>query len=243
MAKFRVSSLGGSPEPGDEPQQPRSMWPTAVAGVLLLAFLYGAYVWMIKRVVVGPGEVLVLMKKHGSTSLPGDQIIIPRAPDPANQSAYAEWEGKYGDCNGIEEGVYSPGTYFGFSPFDYERYVVPAVVVASDRVGIVVKRFGQPLDEGQVLADPARDQRGPLPDILRPGTYFQYSNPYAYEVKQISPVNVDPGHRGVITILAGARPRNPNQYLVEDGALGVQKQTEPEGFRYINPFEKRVIPI
>jgi regulator of protease activity HflC (stomatin/prohibitin superfamily) len=37
--------------------------------------------------------------------------------------------------------------------------------------------------------------------------------------------------------------KNPNQYLVEDGAQGVQRTTEPEGFRYINPFEKRIIPI
>ena len=42
--------------------------------LLALLVIYGAYFWLIRRVVVGPNEVLVLLKKNGSRSLPGDQI-------------------------------------------------------------------------------------------------------------------------------------------------------------------------
>src|SRR6476620_4156378 len=93
--------------------------------VLAMAIVYGGYFWIVRRVVVGPGHVLVLMKKDGSRSLPGDQVVIPRMPDPDKDSAaYAEWRKKFGDVNGIVEQVYPEGTYFKFSPFDYEREVV-----------------------------------------------------------------------------------------------------------------------
>ena len=95
----------------------------------------------------------------------------------------------------------------------------------------------------QILADPDRDQRGPLPIILRPGRYNEYANPYAYEIKQVDPIQIDPGYRGVATILAGTGARSPDEYLVEDGEQGVQRVPEPEGFRYINPYEKRVTPV
>jgi regulator of protease activity HflC (stomatin/prohibitin superfamily) len=110
-------------------------------------------------------------------------------------------------------------------------------------VGIIFKKFGQKLDSGQVLADPERDQRGPLPSVLQPARYNEYSNPYAYELKLVDPIQVDPGHRGVVTIMAGGLAKDPDQYLVSDGEQGVQRTTEPEGFRYINPFAKRITPI
>src|SRR5436305_12575452 len=80
--------------------------------MLALGLVYGAYWWLIRRVVVRPGEVLVLLKKDGSRSLPGDQIIIPRPPDPkVDQAGFDKWEQQYADCNGILEQVYPEGTY------------------------------------------------------------------------------------------------------------------------------------
>ena len=93
-------------------------WRNLIAIVLALAFIYGAYFWLIRRVVVHQGQVLVLLKKNGSRSLPGDQVVIARPP--ADPLQYAQWEKTYGDCNGILEQVYPEGTYFGFSPWDYE---------------------------------------------------------------------------------------------------------------------------
>jgi hypothetical protein len=43
--------------------------------------------------------------------------------------------------------------------------------------------------------------------------------------------------------MAGASAHSPNQYLVADGEQGIQRWTEPEGFRYFNPYVRRVTPI
>src|SRR4051794_17298881 len=141
-------------------------WRRVAVVVLVLVLGYALYLWEVRRVVVPQNHVLVLLKKNGSRSLPGDQIIIPRAPA-AGTPEYDAWDKQYGDCNGILEQVYPEGTYFGFSPFDYERNVIDisgTAIVPSGKVGVVVKKFGRtPLDvdAGQVLADPKRDQRGP----------------------------------------------------------------------------------
>jgi regulator of protease activity HflC (stomatin/prohibitin superfamily) len=221
--------------------------PSGIFSLILAALvIYLGYFWLERRVVVHQGQVLVLIKKDGSRSLPGDQVVVPRPPAPADQAAYAAWEKEYGNCNGILEQVYSEGTYFGFSPFDYERQVVDIgnASIPSDKIGLVVRKFGNPLPAGQVMADPALNQRGPLPMILQPGTRNNdYANPYAYDIKLVSPVQVDPGHRGVVTIMAGKPPLTANQYLVSDGEQGVQSETEPEGLRYVNLFAKRVKPV
>lgn len=207
---------------------------------LALLVIYGAYFWFVRRIVVDPDKVLVLMKKDGDRSLPADQVVIPDAKNyPGGEEA---WEKVYGDVNGVHEGVYLTGTYF-FSPFDYERTVHPIAEIHPGKVGIAIRLFGDPLPEGQVLADPVKVQRGPLPGILQPGKYPQYSNPNAYKVIEVDPVQVDPGHRGVVTVMAGLPSQQPNEYLVGDGEQGVQRQTEPEGFRYVNPFARRITPI
>jgi regulator of protease activity HflC (stomatin/prohibitin superfamily) len=236
-------STGHTPWPGN-------LWIRVVALLLVWAIGYGAYFWLVRRVVVGPGEVLVLLKKDGSRSLPGDQVIVPRPPDAQKDpAAYQKWEDEYGDCNGILEQVYTEGTYFSFSPLDYEREIISAdqvmatAIVPNGKVGIVVRKFGSPLPPGQALADPTQDQRGPLPIVLQPGRYNDYANPYAFEIKQVDPVQVNPGFRGVVTIMAGDPAAQPNQYLVDDGEQGTQKSTEPEGFRFVNPYVKRITPV
>lgn len=212
----------------------------AIAAVIV----YVGYVWLVKRIVVPQGNVLVLLKKDGSRSLPGDQVVVPAAPDPTKDPAgYDKWSQEFADVNGILEQVYQEGTYFAFSPFDFERELRPAVTVPGNKVGLVVRKFGTALDEGQVLADVARGQRGPLPEVLQPGTYPQFSNPYAYEVIIVDPVVIEPGHRGVVTVMAGPRAQKPNEYLVAEGEQGTQPVVEPEGRRFVNLFQKRVSPI
>jgi regulator of protease activity HflC (stomatin/prohibitin superfamily) len=237
---------GNQPPPRIPPRRSSLDTGTRIIGLILaLGVAYGLYFWAVRRVVVGPGQVMVLLKKDGTRSLPADQIIIPRPPDKADTAAYVAWEKQYADCNGIFEQVYPTGVYFAYSPWDYERIVVDLgnADVPADKIGVVVKKFGAKLDAGQVLADLKRDQRGPLPGTLAPGKYYQYANPYAYEVKLVEPIQVNPGHRGVVTNMAAGMAKSPDEYLVEEGEQGVQRHTEPEGFRYINPYEKRVIPV
>jgi regulator of protease activity HflC (stomatin/prohibitin superfamily) len=252
----RGPSGPGGKSRGNKPAGAKPGWAIRLIGVALIFGLgYGVYFWEIRRVVVDPNHVLVLLKKNGSKTLPGDNIIIPKPPDvtdPNYAAKFKAWEDQYGDCNGILEQVLPEGTYFSYSPFDYEREVISieqSAIVPAGKVGVVIKKFGQKLDvdaDGkvtQILADPARDQRGPLPLLLRPGRYNEYANPYAYEIKQVDPIQIDPGYRGVTTIVAGRMAKDPNQYLVEPGEQGIQRVTEPEGYRYINPFQERVRPI
>ena len=247
MATNRPSDFDGV-RPASDSERPRfnnfATIRTLVALLLIGAFVYGAYFWMFRRIVVGSDEVLVLLRKDGGRSLPGDQVIIPHPPK-SDSPDYAKWKETFGDCNGIIEQVYQAGTYFGFSPWDYERDVIKInhAVVPTDKVGIVIRKFGTPLDNGQVLADPTRGQRGPLPVVLKPGRYVEYANPHAYEIKLIDPIVINPGHRGVVTVMAGAKPKEPNQYLVEDSEMGTQRKFEPEGFRYINIYERRITPV
>src|SRR5687768_1070537 len=111
MPKFPSSDAGS----GDDPTNPppplpgrgrngaagAGPWATLVALVLIGGVIYAGYFWFVRRIVVGPGEVLVLLKKDGTRSLPNDQIVIPRAPDAVKEAqAYAAWEAEYGDVNG-----------------------------------------------------------------------------------------------------------------------------------------------
>ena len=241
---------GGGRGPGEGPPTRRigpvplpDWFPRSVGSwvlvLLALAVVYGGYVWFVKRVVVGADEVLVLMKKYGDRSLPDNQVVMP---DPVSYpGGKAAWDKDFADCNGIFEQVYLTGTYFGFSPFDYERDRFKIVEVPTGQVGLVVRKFGKPLPAGQVLAGPG--QRGPLAETLQPGKYPAYSNPYAYEVKLVDPVHINPGYRGVVTVMAGNQPAQPNDYLVGKGEQGVQPDTEPEGFRYVNLYERRITPV
>ncbi len=236
------SSDGYSPRPPRPPRPPASMSQNLAALAVTLIIVYALYFWFFVRIAVGPDEVLVLMRKDGSKSLPGNEYVIPKAPD-AKSAEYAQWDKTYGDCNGVMEQVYLSGVYFGFSPFDYERSVEKIVQVPGDKVGLVVKKFGQKLDPGQVLADPKRDQRGPLPIVLQPGKYPEYSNQHAYDVMMVNPVVITPGHRGVRTIMAGRPATRPNEYLVAESEQGVQPIAEKEGRLLVNLYQERITPI
>src|SRR5215212_10134812 len=76
----------------------------AVVGAIVLALIYPIYYWTVRRIVVPRDHVLVLLKKNGSDSLKGNQIVIPRPPAQGTPE-YAEWEKEYGDRNGILEQV------------------------------------------------------------------------------------------------------------------------------------------
>src|SRR4051812_9521791 len=124
----RPSDFQGSPPVS--PRTPRSgaggdFGARATAVILIALFVFGGDFWVVRRIVVSSDEVMVLLKKDGSRSLPEDEFIIPTPPDQkTNPDAYRAWEKTYGDCNGIMEQVYLPGVYFGFSPWDYERTVI-----------------------------------------------------------------------------------------------------------------------
>ena len=84
---------------------------------------------------------------------------------------------------------------------------------------------------GQVLAQPG--QKGILREVLKPGRYPY--NPYAETIELHDPVTIPAGFRGVVTLLAGPLPKDPNVFLVEEGERGVQTKTLEPGTYYLNP--------
>src|SRR2546421_22966 len=84
---------------------------------------------------------------------------------------------------------------------------------------------------GIVIAE--ENQRGIIRDVLRPGRYV--INPYAYRVVQYDATAIPPGYVGVLTLVSGKDPKNPNEFLVEEGERGTQKHTLGPGTYYENP--------
>jgi regulator of protease activity HflC (stomatin/prohibitin superfamily) len=210
--------------------------PGRVALLLLipLLLLVGVcYWWFVQRVEVDAGEVLVLVRKVGQ-ALPaeaeGQVVLYPallqKLGEPPDSSKY----------RGILYEVKPEGRFF-YDPFFYERNVHPATFIEQDEIGILIRKYGQPLPPGKIVATEPHE-RGPLAEILRPGRHNV--NPFAYDVKRVKPVRIQQGSVGVQTLFSGHDPANANRYVVEQGERGVQPDVLPPGLYYNNPYVRRI---
>jgi regulator of protease activity HflC (stomatin/prohibitin superfamily) len=200
--------------------------------VLILVFA-GCYVWFVQRVEVGAGEVLVLVRKVGEP-LPAEadqQVVLypallEKLGEPADSVKY----------KGILYEVKPEGRYF-YDPFFYERKVLPAMFIGQEEIGVRIRRYGQPLPPGKIVATEPHE-RGPLAEVLRQGRHN--INPFAYEVKRFKQIRVPEGSVGVQTLYSGKQPDNPNRYVVEENEQGVQPNVLPPGLYFKNPYVWRV---
>lgn len=201
------------------------------------------YWWFVQRVEVEPGKVLVLVRKVGQElRTPGEGPVSPGDPVSTQMVLYPALLEALGEpkdstrFKGIMYGVLPEGRYF-FDPFLWERREADAVIIDQDEVGILVRQYGKPLGGGKIVAT-RNDERGPLADVLMPGRYN--INPYAYEVRRVKPVSIPPGFVGVQRLLHGDEPNNPNAFVVEAGARGVQPDVLPPGLYYNNPYVRQI---
>ncbi len=187
----------------------------SVVGVLLALavfgylFVYeGFWVWIVENTVVPPDKMVILVAKTG-TEMPPGQIIA----SPGQKGVLLEPRG--------------PGRHF-VNPFLFERQLRNQIVVRGGEVGVVISKFGKELPSGEFLAGP--DERGIQKEVLLPGTYRL--NPYAYEVKIVKMIEIEPGFVGVVT----ARSGKPSQsQLANPGERGVQKVVLQPGLYPLNP--------
>ena len=192
--------------------------------VVVLALLaLPLWVWYGWRIEPANGQIAILLKKTGK-DLPPEDIL---APGP--------------EYKGIQEEVLPEGRYFR-NPWTWEWHYARMVDIPAGKFGVLVRRFGRDLPEGEILA---RDDgtRGILRDVL--GTGKHRINPYAYEVKLYDDITVKPGHVGVVTELTGDDILAPggaeeaatgSGFLVKDGAKGVSPRILKEGTHRLNPF-------
>ncbi len=178
------------------------------------------------KIDVGTGHQAVLIRREGLELLPDMEL----APPPRDGHYY-----KGVQAGGPNNGVLTEGRYF-FNPYYWSWEISPQFVVPGDKIGIRIALAGEELPAGQILAEPG--EKGILREVLKPGRYPY--NPYAEAIELHDPVTIAAGFRGVVTLLAGTPPRNPNVFLVEEGERGVQKRTLEPGMYYLNPYETRV---
>jgi regulator of protease activity HflC (stomatin/prohibitin superfamily) len=170
-------------------------------------------------VVVENRKAAVLIRKTGEDQKSGGILATP-------------------EHKGIQADLLPEGWYWR-NPYTWDYITVDQIEIPPGKVGVQVRTFGDPLPEDAVIAGPG--QRGIIADVLRPGRYV--INPYAYRIVQYEAVTIPPGYVGVLTLVSGKDPKNPNEFLVEEGERGIQRRTLDPGSYYENPFIKKITPI
>lgn len=212
-------SLAG--EDGSPPWSVHWVWKlVAVAGIgAAIAVVFGYSACVLE---VPAGSQAVLIRKTGHNLNPDMEI----APSPGKDGRYFK---------GVQPGVLTEGRYF-YNPLFWDWEIKPQFEVPGGKIGIRIALEGDDLPAGKILAEPG--QKGVRREVLRPGRYPY--NWYAESIELHDPITVAAGFRGVVTLLAGKLPKDPNVTLVGPGERGVQKATLPPGTYLLNPFETRV---
>ncbi len=202
-------------------------WPAKRAGwtvkkVLILIAVIWAVAFSLgftSNLVVGvdSGELAVLIRKGGKDLAEGEI----HAPTP--------------DFKGIQLETLPEGWHL-INPYRWTWVIVPQTEIPAGKVGVKLRLFGESPPPGQSLAEDG--QKGVVREVLRPGRYPL--NTLLYQVELRDAVAVPPGFAGVVTLLAGKEPVNPNLFVVQAGERGTQPAVEPPGTYYLNPYERRV---
>jgi len=194
---------------------------TAMA-VLSMAWFFWGF-----RINVPPDHVLVLIRKFGSASPPGNII----ASKPGEQ--------------GIQYKVLSEGWHW-YNSILWKRELHPAIKIKASTFGVLVRQYGKALEEGSILANPAdfnqvrpEDTRGIVPEVLKPGKYNV--NPYAFRVERFPVFEVPAGHVGIVIDRIGEDQKNFD-YLSSGQFKGIQPEVKEPGTYYMNPYMYDVIP-
>ena len=132
-----------------------------------------------------------------------------------------------------------PEGWYWRNPYTWDHVIREQTEIPPNKVGVQIRTWGKHISENQVIAGP--NELGIIADVLRPGRYVV--NPFAYTVVLKDAVSIEPGHVGVLTLVSGRDPKDPNEFLVEEGERGVQKHTLPPGTYYENPYIKMITPI
>lgn len=207
-----------------EPPEPVNWMPVSISGFVVAVFMtmLGAAIMYEEFLIEVPtGKMAVLVRKTGIDLKNSDEV----APTENHK--------------GVQKEVLLEGRHYR-NPYFYSWEIISQTEIESDKLGVLVRLFGDELPAGQFLAD-QENQKGIVPGIKLPGRYP--INPYLYKVLRVDPVTIDAGFQGVVTNLAGPLAEDPNVITVPQGIRGVQKETLREGTHLINPFEQRISKV
>ncbi|MCD6365263.1 MAG: hypothetical protein J7M14_05255 [Planctomycetes bacterium] len=195
----------------------------ALIAVVVVVVGAATFVWTQCRIDVPSGYFVPLLKKTGA-NMTNDMVL-----------ATADYKGPQFEI--LKEGRHFRNPYFwGWTK------PVKATVVDKGKVGIRVRRRGEPLPLGQVIVSNDK-QKGILAEVLKPGRY--YINLREYDIELHDMVNIRAGFRGVVTLLVGKTPEDPNVFVVKDGERGTQATTLEPGLHedFSNPYLYMVTEI
>lgn len=221
MKRFQQGRGSRPEEYGVRPGEIAKYAGIAVAAVIVAAVVF---VWFFCRIEVEEGQFVPLLRKTGQ-EISNTDIL---APGP--------------EFKGPQFKILQEGRHFR-NPYNwYWPRPMKATVVRKGQVGVLIRRVGEPLEEGQVVVKNDR-QKGILEGQYNPGRY--YLNLWEYDVEIHPMVKIEPGFMGVVTRLVGAEAENPNVFVVKKGERGVQPDLRSPGTfpEYSNPYVFLVTPI
>ena len=195
-----------------------------LSSVMIIAVGFGLWYWFVWRIEVPAGHFARIIKKVGN-DIENKMVIAPSS-----------------DYKGPQVEILKEGRHF-LNPILWDvKKPEKATVVPEQYVGIRVRLFGEPLDEGEYIAWESR-QKGILAEPLNPGRH--YINTYEYQVKQYPMIKIEPGQMGVVTLLSGKEPVDPFAFVMNKDEKGVQPFLLPPGTHpeYSNPYLHYVTPI
>lgn len=197
-----------------------------LVGGLILAIsivVGGVFIWFFCRIEPPSGYCAVLVRKDGA-NIPANEII---ATQPGQK--------------GIQLEPLSEGRYF-YNPVNWSWSMQELTHIKEGEVGILIRQFGPLPPAGKFIVHNKEANgsmyRGIIDEPLRPGTYR--INPFAYRVEKRPAVKIEPGEVGVVTLLYGNTPAEPNTFLVSASEQGVQNTPLHPGTYYLNPYIQRV---
>lgn len=242
-----MSQFDGPESPGNGPRngsrwlQPRMLG--SYFGVFMTVFALVGIFLIVSWKNVATDELMVLVNKTGKSITAGigdefaDQVVL--YPELIKAIAAKTGESEETIANRYKGIMLEPlleGVWFR-NPYSYKRIKMPFVQIGSQEVGVLIRKFGRPLEHPKTVATEP-DERGPVAKILTKGRYP--INLLAYDVQKFPVIDIPPGHVGVVTLLTGDEPKVKNTYTVQPGEKGVQKMTLRPGREEVNPYVRKI---
>ncbi len=182
--------------------------------------------------VIPEGKVGVLIAQDGRTLPEGAILAEDDEIDPETGKLI-----KMGQ-KGIRKSLLMPGTY-PINTTYLKVEVHDALEVKSGKVGVLIRKIGDPSPAGQILVSRDSPYRGIIKELFEPGMYYLHPYMYAWEV--VDAVIIPEGKIGILTRKIGTAPPAGTIMVDRNSEYqGIIREVLKPGSYYFNPYEIEV---